>query len=263
MFFTNKEYKKFHSNKYMLKTLSENIDKHIWLVCAPKSGSTWLTRILKDTLKWDEIKMVPSFGNREQEIDLSCLLSKGASGNVLTPHQHCRYSAYTHEIIDALDTKVIFQVRDIFDTILSFYDHIEMEGPTFPSGFMNEKSWALMDELTRYEYLVDLVIPWYFNFYCSWMSSSLHSEGRLKIITYNELRNETVNTVAGVLKYCGEGESASKVQGVLDKQKKKKKNTRQNKGVVGRGDSLPEHLKERVRSYTKYYPHVDFGPMGL
>jgi len=262
-FFKKIESKVVYSHKHMLGMLSKNIDKHIWLVCAPKSGSTWLTRILQDTLKWQTVKMVPSFGNREQEIDLSCLLRAGASGKVLTPHQHCRYSAYTHEIIDALDTKVIFQVRDIFDTILSFYDHIEMEGPTFPSGFMNESSWSAMDELMRYEYLVDLVIPWYFNFYCGWMSSELHAQGRLKLITYNELRNNTIATVGDVLSYCEESSSLPKVQGILEKQVKKKKNTRQNKGVLGRGDSLPESLKERVKSFTKYYPHIDFGPLGL
>lgn len=252
-----------YSHKSMLNKLSNEIDKHIWLVCAPKSGSTWLTRILKDTLKWKEIKMVPSFGNREQEIDLSCLLSNGASGNVLTPHQHCRYSAYTHGIIDALDTKVIFQVRDIFDTILSFYDHIEMEGPTFPSGFMNDVAWSSMDEEMRYSYLVDLVIPWYFNFYCGWMSSDLQKEGRLKLVTYNDLRNETIATVSSVLDYCGESDSIFKVQSVLEKQKKKKKNTRQNKGVVGRGSDLPEALKARVKSFTRFYPEIDFSPLGL
>lgn len=262
-FFKKLESKVVYSKKNMLNKLRQDIDKHIWLVCAPKSGSTWLTRILQDTLNWKTIKMVPSFGNREQEIDLTCLLREGASGKIIGAHQHCRYSAYTHEIIDALDTKVIFQVRDIFDTILSFYDHIEMEGPTFPSGFMNDTYWAFMDHETRFSYLVDLVIPWYFNFYCGWMSSDLYSQGRLKLVTYNELRNDTVKTVSGVLNYCGEDGSISKIREVLENQKKNKKNTRQNKGIVGRGDVLSESLKDRVRSFTKYYPNVDFGPIGL
>ena len=251
------------SHPAMLNRLSRDIDKHIWLVCAPKSGSTWLSRILRDTLNWNEVRMVPSFGNREQEIDLACLLSSGASGNILTPHQHCRYSAFTHEVINALGTKVIFQVRDIFDTVISFYDHIENEGPIFPSGFMNEASWESMDEPTRYEYLVDQVVPWYFNFYCGWMSSDLQKQGRLKLVTYNDLRNDTIATVGDVLNYCGEGYSISKLNSVLDRQKKKKKNTRQNKGVVGRGYNLPRLLKERVRGFTRYYSDVDFAPIGL
>ncbi|MBV1911900.1 MAG: sulfotransferase domain-containing protein [Kangiellaceae bacterium] len=260
-FFIKDEYQEYHTQKFKLNQLSKNIDKHIWLVCAPKSGSTWLTRMLHGMLKWDSVKLVPSFGNREQELDLSPLLAKGTKGNLITPHQHCRYSAYTHEVIDALDTKVILQVRDIFDTVISFYDHIENEGPTFPSGFMNQQSWDVLDEHARWSYLVDLVIPWYFNFYCSWMTSPLYKENRIKIVTYNELRNNTVNTVGAVLDFCGESRKSETIQAVIDKLKKK--NTRQNKGIVGRGDTLPDELKDRIRSFTRYYPSVDFEPMGL
>ncbi|MFT4781976.1 MAG: hypothetical protein ACI9SD_001667 [Pseudohongiellaceae bacterium] len=259
--FRKKEYQKYHTHKFKLKELSKNIDNHIWLVCAPKSGSTWLTGILADILKWDSVKLVPSFGNREQELDLSPLLAKGVKGNLLTPHQHCRYSSYTHEVIDALGTKVILQVRNIFDTVISFYDHIENEGPTFPSGFMDQQSWDALSEQDRWAYLVDLVVPWYFNFYCSWLSSPLYAQGRIKLVTYNELRNETAETVSAVLDFCGESKNTDIIQASLVKLKKK--NTRQNKGIVGRGNSLPEELKERVQSFTKYYPNIDFTPMGL
>jgi len=261
VFFVKKDYQKCHQKKFIFKQTKQNINKHVWLVCAPKSGSTWLTRILQDTLKWDSVKLVPSFGNREQEVDLSPLLAKGITGNLLTPHLHCRYSEYTHEIIDNLDTKVILQVRDIFDTLISFYDHIEKEGPTFPSGYMNQESWDALSEFQRWSYLTDLVIPWYFNFYCSWLCSPLYKDGRVKLITYNELRNHTVDTVSDVLKFCEEPTDSIRIQKTLDKLKKK--NTRQNKGIVGRGDSLPQELKDRIKSFTQYYPTVDFTPMGL
>jgi len=260
-FLRKEEYQKYHTHKFKLATLGKDIDRHIWLVCAPKSGSTWLTRLLQDILKWESVNLVPSFGNREQELDLSPLLAKGVKGNLITPHQHCRYSSYTHEVIDALDTRLILQVRDIYDTVISFYDHIENEGPIFPSGFMNEQSWAALDEYTRWSYLVDMVIPWYFNFYCGWITSPLYVDGRIKLVTYNELRNSTVETVESVLEYCGEPRAIEVIQGCIEKQKRK--NTRQNKGVVGRGGSLPIELKERIQSYTRYYPDVDFGPMGL
>ncbi len=261
-FFKNENYRKYHTQKFKLNKLSENIDKHLWLVCAPKSGSTWLTKILENILKWNSVKLVPGFGNREQEVDLSPLIASGVKGNLITPHQHCRYSAYTHEIVDTLDTKIILQVRDIFDTVVSFYDHIENEGPTFPSGFMNHENWNMLDKTKRWSYLVDLVVPWYFNFYCSWVTSPLYAEkNRITLITYNELRYSTSKTVSDVLEFCGEPTSSVTIEKILTKLNKK--NTRQNKGIAGRGDVLSEELKDKIRSFTQYYPSVDFSPMGL
>jgi len=258
---TGEEYKRYHTHDFKLRQLITNIDKHIWLVCAPKSGSTWLTRIFKDVLKWPSVALVSGFDHREQELDLSPLLAKGTTGHLLTPHQHCRYSSYTHQVIDALDTKVILQVRDIFDTIVSFYDHLTNDETAVPSGFMNRQTWDALDQDTRWSYIVDLIIPWYFNFYCGWVTSTLYSDARIKMVTYNDLKNDTLGTVSSLLDYCGEHRKSAHIQTALDRQKTRK--NRLNKGVIGRGGTLPEHLKERVRGFTRYYPSVDFAPLGL
>ena len=137
----SEEYQQYHTHDFKLRQLRHNIDKHIWFVCAPKSGSTWLTRIFKDALKWPSVALVPGFDHREQELDLSPLLAKGTAGNLLTPHQHCRYSSYTHQVIDALDTRVILQVRNLFDTVASLYDHLTNDETSVPSGFMTREIW--------------------------------------------------------------------------------------------------------------------------
>jgi hypothetical protein len=258
---SSEEYQRYHTHEFKLRQLRENIDKHIWFVCAPKSGSTWLTRIFKDVLKWPSVALVPSFHNREQELDLSPLLAKGTMGHLLTPHQHCRYSGYSHQVIDALDTKVILQVRDLFDTIVSLYDYLTNEETSIPSGFMTRQIWDALDQDARWSYIVDLIVPWYFNFYCGWVTSSLYTETRIKMVTYNDLRNDTLGTVSSLLDYCGEHRESDHIQTALDRQNTRK--TRLNKGLIGRGESLPAHLKERVRSFTRYYPGVDFSPLGL
>ncbi|MDA1184526.1 MAG: sulfotransferase domain-containing protein [Acidobacteria bacterium] len=258
---SNEEYQQYHTHEFKLRQLRENIDKHVWLVCAPKSGSTWLTRIFKDALKWPSVALVSGFDHREQELDLSPLLAKGTTGNLLTPHQHCRYSSYTHQVIDALDTKVILQVRNLFDTVMSLYDHLTDDETSIPSAFTNEHLWDALDPDTRQAFIVDLVLPWYFNFYCGWVTSTLYTDGRIELVTYEDLKHDTLGTVSSLLDYCGEHRESAHIQAALDRQETRK--NRLNKGVIGRGDSLPDHLKERVRSFTRYYPGVDFGPLGL
>ena len=69
-----------------LDDVKHRINKHLILVCAPKSGSTWLSKILKNLLGWPEIKLLP-YLSQEQELDLFELLSKNVTGNVLTPYR--------------------------------------------------------------------------------------------------------------------------------------------------------------------------------
>jgi hypothetical protein len=149
----------------------------------------------------------------------------------------------------------------LFDTVASLYDHLTNDETSIPSGFMTRERWDALDQDTRWSFIVDLIIPWYFNFYCGWVTSSLYIEGRIKMVTYNDLRNDTFDTVSSLLDYCGEHRESDHIQTSLDRQKTRK--NRLNKGVVGRGDLLPDSLKERVRSFTRYYPGLDFSPLGL
>ena len=93
------------------------------------------------------------------------------------------------------------------------------------------------------------------------MTSPLYPDGRITLVTYEDLRTDTLGTVSSLLDYCGEHRESAHIQTALDRQRTRK--NRLNKGIVGRGDALPDFLKERVRSFTRYYPGVDFGPLGL
>jgi hypothetical protein len=243
------------------KEIKKNIKKHLFLICAPKSGSTWLTNILKKTLQWNVVKLLPAFEHREQEIDLSPLFESGVKGNVFSPHQHLRYSLYTEKLINMLDSYLILQLRNIFDTIISYKDHLDKESVKVPAAFMNDENWKLLTEEQKISFVVDLVVPWYFNFYCGWMTSNLYKEGRIKVVTYSDMKKDAFSTVKGILEYINEPTPDSNILNAMDEVAKK--NTRKNKGISGRGNQIPDELKKRIVSYTIYYPKVNFDLLGL
>ena len=144
---------------------------------------------------------------------------------------------------------------------MSFYDHLTNAETSTPSAFTNRQIWDALDPQTRLSFIVDLIVPWHFNFYCGWVTSTFCAHGRIKLVTYDELRNDTLGTVSSLLDYCGEARESAQIQAALDRQKTRK--NRLNKGIVGRGAALPDSLKEHVRSFTRYYPDVDFSPLGL
>ena len=243
------------------KELEQNITKHVFLICAPKSGSTWLTKILENILDWPTIKLLPAYGNREQELDLSDLISSKVQGKVFSPHQHLRYSDYTERILSLLDTHIILQVRDVYDTIMSYRDHMNNENVKVPAAFMNNENWELLNEDEKLSFVVDLVVPWYFNFYCGWITSNLYKKGRVKVVTYNDMKNDPLFTVSDILKHIGEPTDKSTIEKIIEQIAAK--NTRKNIGIAGRGDSIPESLKKRVVGYTKYYPKINFDLIGI
>ena len=241
--------------------IKKKVEKHLFLICAPKSGSTWLTNILKKILQWKVVKLLPAFEHREQEIDLTALFQANVKGKVFSPHQHLRYSHHTEKIITMLDSYLVLQLRNIWDTIISYKDHLNNESVKVPAAFMNDENWELLNDEQKLAFVVDLVVPWYFNFYCGWMTSNLYKEGRIKIITYSDMIKDAFTTVKSILEYIKEPSSDQEIHDAMEKVAKK--NTRKNKGVSGRGNQLSDELKKRVISYTKYYPSVDFDLFGI
>ena len=65
--------------------------KHVWLVAAPKSGSTWLGAMLDSVFGWPRVPLLDCYDRREQEVDVRMLLQH-PNVDIFTPHQHTRAS---------------------------------------------------------------------------------------------------------------------------------------------------------------------------
>jgi hypothetical protein len=236
--------------------------KHAWIVAAPKSGSTWLTALLADSLRWRLAELVPGHDQREQEIDLRQLMLHSRHANLLSPHQHCRHSSVTEEIVRKANIKVILQIRNIFDTVVSVRDHFDNESVRVPMAYMDDLSWSSLSEPAKLSFVVEMVVPWFFNFYCGWMTSSLLDTGRVHVSTYDRLRRDPVAALAKILEFLGEHRDEADLRRSVAACERK--STRKNRAVAGRGLSrLSAEHQARIRHYASYYQGVDFAPLGL
>src|SRR3954468_19486410 len=48
--------------------------KHAWIVAAPKSGSTWLSKLMEHVLGWPSVALLNGHDRREQEVDIRPIL---------------------------------------------------------------------------------------------------------------------------------------------------------------------------------------------
>jgi hypothetical protein len=75
----------------------------VWHIAMPKSGSTWVSRVLSyglGTKDWKSANLIPKAERREQEISTSEILRQNlVTKKIFTIQQHTPYSEYTLDVI--------------------------------------------------------------------------------------------------------------------------------------------------------------------
>ncbi|MCV0393502.1 MAG: sulfotransferase domain-containing protein [Nitrosopumilus sp.] len=226
---------------------------HVLVSAMPKSGSTWLTKLIENLPTMNLVQLVPSHDRREQELSID-FLERFNDINYVS-HQHTRFSKATKTYLEKFSIKPVIIVRNIFDVVESFYDHFKLFGTPIPMAFVPEDilKW---DKIKAFEFIVDMIIPWYFNFYCSW---EIYDQKFL--ITYEELKNNPKHVLSAITEFAKIPCTINDIE--LSVEKTSQQPTRRNVCISGRGTNLPEHLKKRIYEFSEYYPNSDFSLLGL
>lgn len=243
------------------------------IACMPKSGSTYVSEVLCNLPGLSRAHLVPGFQRREQELcplemyyaerqmmEARRLAFDGGqdlrSVRGYVAQRHVRHSKTTGALIDAFGVKPIVLVRNIFDIVPSLRDHLVKNAIYMPMAYFTEdmRDWPA-EKIDAF--IVDMAVPWYFNFFVSW----LERPDALRV-SFDDLMANKQAEFTRILGYAGLAVSASELAAAIDKADGGGK-TRKNQGVAGRGSDLPEALKARIRQYAAYYPGVDFSSIGL
>jgi len=246
--FVAKRYRRF-----LAKRIFDQGGEHLLVACQPKSGSTYLTKILANLPGFEEVNLVPEYGRREQELEEN-LLIEYQPRNYVAQH-HVRYSEVTESLVRRFGLKPIVLVRDVFDVVMSLRDHLVNTNLSIPMAYVPDEFLGWPDNI-KHEFIVDMVVPWYFSFYASW-----YTQENKYFVTYSDLVSDTQKTIGGIVGTYGIPCTAEEIVSAITKAKVL--NTRKNKAVEGRGAQLERHLKEQIINMTSYYKAIDFSLMGL
>lgn len=245
---------------YTAEITPEQLGRHIFIACVPKSASTFLKNVLAGLTGFQDVFMVHAAGQSEHEIYLPTV-REFAHLNTVT-QQHCRASDANIHIMQAFEIRPIVLVRNIFDSVVSLLDFYNKQGAFFNSYFRAD--FQSLDDETKINLLIDNVIPWYFQFVASWDLAEKQQRLTVRWLTYEDLIENKPETVENVLEFYGLGSPARAIESRIQKAESEARKIRFNKGVAGRGKArLGDEQKERVRRLSKYYPTTDFGRIGL
>ena len=237
----------------------EQLGRHIFIACLPKSGSTFLKNLLLKLTGYRDLFTVYAAGQTEHEIYLPTLREFAHLDTVT--QQHCRASDANIHLMQAFGIRPVVLVRNIFDSVMSlldFYNHGAFKTSYFRAD------WPMLDEEAKIDLLIDHVIPWYLQFVASWDQAEREKRVELCWLSYEELITDKCSSVLKLLEFYGLGASSGNVQKGISEVESDGGKNRFNKGVMGRGRSiLSAQQKERVRRLARYFPSADFSIVGL
>ena len=238
----------------------EQLGRHIFIACVPKSASTFLKNLLVNLTGFNDVFMVYAAGQSEHELYLPTL-RESAHRDTVT-QQHCRAADANVYMMQAFGIRPIVLVRNIFDSVMSLLDFYNNQGAFYNSYFRAD--FRGMDTTTKIDLLIDNVIPWYFQFVASWDLVEKQRRLSIKWLTYEDLIADKQAAAQDILTFYGLGAHEKAIQAKIKETEAESRKNRFNKGVAGRGVAgLSETQKERVRRLSRYHPSTDFSRIGL
>jgi hypothetical protein len=222
------------------------------MVSMPKSGATFLRETVLARSRLKHVLLYDAGGRREMELSLQKLRKFNHHNYFSGAHIAC--SEFTERMIAVFNLRPIIVYRDLFDIVCSLRDHIRNERHEFSMAFLDETHLSFdNDQLDLL--IADLIMPWYLKFYASWRSYP----GPALWLSYDEITRDTRETLGKIQAFTG-----ATIDIDMDiPLKQSLKTTRLNKGISGRGRSLRPEVKEKLKDFVCYYPHLDLAPIGL
>jgi hypothetical protein len=232
---------------------------YVFVACMPRTGSTFLTEALCELTGFRRVELTDVYAENEQELDVPRLLDAYSYGSVT--QQHVCANARTVGLMREFGVRPVVLVRNVYDVVVSIRHFLLTEGcGKWPTFFTTDARFRRLDEAEQHEQIVELGLPWYFDFFVSWADAPLETLW----LTYEEAVADWTATLRRIVGFYGLPVDDAAIEAALERTTARAPELRLNKGIPGRGaELLAPALRERIERYARFYPDVDFTRMGL
>jgi tetratricopeptide (TPR) repeat protein len=245
---------------YTTAYTERDIGHHIFITCAPKSGSTFLKNVLVAVTGFRDLFPVYAALQNEHELDLPQFVKFGTVDTVT--QQHARASEANIQMMQAFGVRPVILVRNIFDTAASLLDFYS-KGFAF-STYFDKAEFLAFDRDKQIDLLIEFAIPWYFQFVASWQRAERENRLEVEWLTYEEMIADKPAAVAKVLEFYGMAAPADAIREKIRAIEADGEKNRFNKGVAGRGKTLlSEQQKSKIADLAAFFPSGDFRLLGI
>lgn len=231
--------------------------RFVFIACMPKSGSSFLQVALVELTGFRAVRLTYGLERREQELYPPAVRAAARIDTVT--QQHMRANRPNLELMRDYGIRPVVLLRNLADVVVSVRDHLTQRGPERFAAMYASSSFRELDEKTQLDAVIDVALPWYIQFYASWVEAVAKGRTEALFLTYEEARADWGAALRRVADFYGLACRDEAIAGAVERAQAQRSATRFNRGVVGRGTTLlSAEQKQRIASFARYYPEIDF-----
>lgn len=232
--------------------------KHVVVFSFPKSGSTYLHRLLLASTGYVDYLLDHCSEDHQQTLVQQWAPMFLAQNTVSQIHAFA--TAPNMRLIKTLGIRPVVMVRNLFDALVSLRDHIMNEDYVIPVAQIpiEFREWSQTDQ---FWFLARMAAPWYLNSFVSWQRAA--KTNSVLWTRYDELVADPFSTIKRVLAHATITCDEHRIRKAIAECDPR--TVRFNVGVSGRGASLLSPAQQRAIRETAavYRDTCDFSMVGL
>jgi hypothetical protein len=214
--------------------------KAVLLAFPPKAAGTFLRSAIINAVDGQLVRTVHAQGGRDATPYLPTFVtyfSGGVTDKTLVTHVHMLALPANLHFLAAFGIRPIVMKRSIPDMLASYWDMLENDNAALLDGLNCHipQNFRQLARDAKGDFLVDVLGPWYVNFYAGWLSHAEAHAGALCVLDFHALRTDPVETLKRCLECAGVKVARAKCEIAVQDAWNGRKKLRFNKGEQGRG----------------------------
>lgn len=236
-----------------LKNKSNGDEKHVLLACLPKSGSTFIAKTIVNITGYDFVQFQPYRATNEHNI-LPGVFYSNLNKNTVT-QLHIKPSILNKKLLQEHDIKVVYLTRNILDSLRSIHHHILNENDQW-FMFTAVEDYQNWHTERQFDFLIDLVLPWYVNFISSWQYEIEKGSLNILEVSYEDFKTNNIKVISKILKFYGLDYDNNAIKKGIDESYNNKLKLRFTKPETKINYCFTPKQMTTIERIVGYYPNV-------
>jgi len=231
-----------------MKTLEDfkNLKTMPYFAAGSRTGSSHIARctgrIMGIPVQAPRFLFADHFSTDDHQVD-PALMGAIRHLGIWVLHQHSKGMGNNVAILKAYGIKPMVIVRNLFDCLVSVKEQMEVAENMTTPGVPRPEYYEL-DEDGKWDWISYNIVPWYYQFYASWHYAKIDK----LLIHYREFySDDNFKVMSKILDWVGFPNPGPEEVA----RHHARRDARFNVGYSGRGNAIPDTVKERAYAQAK------------
>lgn len=226
----------------------------------PKAAGTFFRSMVIDAIDGQLVRVTHAQGGRDATPYLPTFInyfSGGITPHTLVSHVHMLALPANLNFLEAFGIQPVVMMRSIPDMLASYWDMLESDDNALSDGVNCHipPGFRELPQSQKAEFLINILAPWYVNFYAGWLDYAGRHPERVCLLDYRDFVRDTPGTLGRALEAIGLSRSREVCEAAGRRMWELRREYRFNVGRSGRGARYFSCRQlEQLRLQLGFYP---------